>query len=481
MLRAAAVVGVSLTVGLLAARPAVAEVTVVEKNGWSFFIDGRINAFFSQGVGDDFPRATPNPNAPLVINGVTTPQPAHTVIGSGQPFTAGFSSDVGTSDNKYQSARVRSGFLGSIIAFGTRHAVTETTTVKGYISLWGTAEAYGRDRTQDLGNGKTKGFDVREGYINFDGPWGAFTAGHQAGLLGGISTEIDYLYGHNFGLGLPCLDVFYPTCGHIGTGALGPGFAPGFTYTTPSLHGIRLKAGFYDPVRLLGIWERVPYPRPEGSLTYEHEFSPRLRLKLAAEGMYQSMQALGDDGSIDPRNKATEVWGLAGGGRLEAGFFRLGLSAFRGKGLGIYVALQNSGSTFSNVTKQFRYFTGYYAQTAFVFGRLQLSGGLGITIDDQLAADKNQDYSTSGLKSQTGGSLGVYYSVSEHVVIGLDYFGFQTKWWGAPNSTFTVDAAGNLVMDPVTGQPQVTIIPGAPLTPEKQLIHFINLGATFHW
>src|SRR5262249_29714531 len=155
-------------------------------------------------------------------------------------------------------------------------------------------------------------------------------------------TEIDFLYAHNFGLGLPCLEIYYPTCGHIGTGALGPGFAAGFTYVTPSLAGLRIKAGLYDPVRLLGVWEPVPYPRPEGAIWYERRFSPRLLVKVQAEGMYQYMGQIGGAkvGRPEELHSSDQVWGVAGGGRVEAGPLRFGISAFRGKGLGTYVALQ---------------------------------------------------------------------------------------------------------------------------------------------
>jgi len=330
--------------------------------------------------------------------------------------------------------------------------------------LWGTAEAFSRDRVLDIGNSSTKGFDVREGYVSFEGPWGTAGVGHQSGIFGGIGTEIDYLYAHAYGLGLPCLDVYYPTCGHVGTGAMSPGFAPGFVYTTPDINGVKVKVGLYDPVRLLGIWERVPYPRPEAALTYERRISPGLAFKLQTEGMYQPMKQLGG-------TDETSVWGVAAGGRLEAGPFRLGLSGFRGRGLGVYVALQNAGSTFSNITKELRYFTGLYGQTAYVTGPWQFSLGLGRLIDDQLTTDKN-DPSTSELKSQTGASAVINYAVTSNLVVDVDYFFFRTDWWGAPNSIFNgTDANGN---------PIVQILPGY-LTPEKQVISFINIGATFHW
>lgn len=460
--------GVTVGALLLTSRHASADLTLLEHDGWTFFTDGRINSYFSAAAGDDFPAPTPQPNvdpatgmklshAPLTVN--------HGVIGTGgQYFTAGFPNDQGFNGN-YFGTRVRSGFLGSIIAFGMKKQVTEWTTVKSYMSLWGTSEAYARDRTQDAGMSTSKGFDAREAWIGLDGPWGSLTAGRQSGILGGISTEIDFLYAHNFAVGLPCLEIYYPTCGHIGTGALGPGFAAGFTYVTPSLAGLRIKLGLYDPVRLLGAWERVPYPRPEGAIWYERRFSPKLLVKVQGEGMYQYMDQLGDNASMGYPLK-DKVWGLAGGGRLEAGPLRFGISAFRGKGLGTYVALQNAGSTFRSAAPyQFRYFTGYYAQLAAVFGREQVSLGAGRVKDDLLPDDKI-DSGNSNLKYQSGVSAVFAHRVTENLIVALDYFLFRTDWWGAPLTT--TDATGKLV--------NVGMLPG-----EKQVVHFINLGATFHW
>jgi len=235
----------SFTLGalLLAPRPAAADLTLFDSDGWTFFTDGRINSFLSLGFGDDFPnRDTTDPT-----------KLADPVGGGGQYFTAGFPNDQGY-NHKFYGARVRSGFLGSIIAFGVKRQVTEWTSIKSYVSMWGTSESFARDRNNDAGLSTSKGFDMREGWVSVDGLWGSFVGGRQSGIMGGISTEIDFLYGHNFGVGLPCLEIYYPTCGHIGTGALGPGFAAGFSYLTPSLSGLRVKAALYDPVRLLGVW-----------------------------------------------------------------------------------------------------------------------------------------------------------------------------------------------------------------------------------
>lgn len=433
------------------AQTAHAEITLAEAKGFKFFTEGRVNTFASIGAGDEFPVASPNPDG----------GPPHSVVGETALYAQGQNTDQDDVHGKYLAVRGRNGFLGTVLALGMRKAVTAGTEVKGYVSLWGHAESYNRDRSN------FSDFDVREGYMTFDGPWGSLTAGRALGLFGRISTEIDFNYGHNYGLGYPCGDAQGPTCGHIGTGVMFPGFAAGFQYSSPALAGFKLHAGLYDPVRLLGAWNRANIARPEGALSYENKLGGRGLLKLQVEGMWQPISRLvvSTDPAAPKTLRTDAVWGAAAGARLEVGPVRFGAAAFRGKGLGQYYALQNSPVVFGP-TYDVRSFTGVYAQGALVLGALQLSAGVGQVSVDQLEYDKT-DPTLSNAKSQTGVSLAAYYAVNEMLVLGLDYFRFQADWYGAPRSS--VDAGGN------------TVLLGGYITPERQVVSYINAGATFHW
>lgn len=462
----AAWTGLSFLAAMVVTSAAAAEVTLAEKDGWTFFADGRINTFVSVGFGDGFPEPLP---VPLDAAGNPTRQD-YAVLGSG----AGWSIKATTlesTDGNYFAMRSRSGFMGTIFGFGLKRKLTETTTAKGYVGVWSTAEAPNRDKQQTLST------DVRVGYVSFDGPWGGFVAGRDLGLFGRISTETDFLYGHNFGLGLPCMDNGgNPTCGHVGTGVIGAGFGSGFAYSTPSLGGFTLKAGLYDPVRILGGWDKAPYLRPEAQLAFETPLGEKGLVKFAVEGIWQKLTDIRDE--PEPHDVSTDIWGVAGGGRFEYGPVRLGLSAWHGKGLGFYTALQNDPVMYDLGVKpgELRTFTGYYGQSALVFGPAQFSLGAGMATVDQLEKDKvNPALST--YKSQTGISAGVFYSVSDNVVVGLDYFRLMMRWYGARNHHFQ-DPDG-LDTDPENDF-NVVLDPGV-INAEKLDIDFINAGVTFHW
>lgn len=438
---------------LLVAQPARAEVTLAEARGFQLFTEGRINTFASVGFGDEFPTPSPNPNG----------EPTHTVVGGSALYAQGQNTDQDDARNEYFAIRGRNGFLGTVLGLGMRKRLTESSNVKGFVALWGHAETFNRDRAN------FSDFDVREGYAAFDGPWGTLTAGRTLGLFGRISTEIDFEYGHNYGLGYPCGDAQGPTCGHIGTGVMFPGFAAGFQYSTPSVSGFALHAGVYDPVRLLGAWNRAPIARPEAAASFETKLPSQGLLKLQVEAMWQPISRLETSAETPGTRKLIRdaVWGAAGGARVEYGPARLGAAVFHGKGLGQYYALQNSPAVFSPISYEVRKFTGVYAQGALVLGPLQLSAGAGRVTIDQLRVDE-QDATVSNAKSQLGLSLAAYYSVSDSLVLGLDYFRFQADWYGAPNSA----------KDPATN---VTVILPGYIQPEQQVVSYINAGATLHW
>jgi len=405
---------------------AAGDVTLVEKDGWEMFTNGRINAFASYGNGDGFPTST-----------------THEVVGG-----AGYSTMQSDTSNHYSAMRIRSGFVSNVFGFGFKKQIAEGTTLRGYLGLWTTVETFDRNKWLIVNP------DAREGYVKIDGPWGGVLVGRSLGLFGRGSTQVNYDFAHGYGLGFPCDDKLGPTCGHIGTGVMFPGFAAGFVYNTPSLAGLQLSVGIYDPVQLLGAWERTPYLRPEAALTYDAPLGENAKFRAWVEGVYQPLarqkleQVTDPDGTMrdvlsDP---TTVAKGVAGGLRGEVGPVRLGVAAFHGPGLGLYYALQNSPANFNAVTKELRTFDGFYAQSALVFGPVRISAGAGVARVHLMASEK--DVTTYSVpKQQIGISGGLYYNITDHLILAGEYFRFRAEWYLG----------------------------------ESQTLHFVNAGLTATW
>jgi hypothetical protein len=469
--------GLCLAACLFWSRGARAEVTLIEQDGWTFSFDGRVNAFLSGESGNDFPNPTPDPNA------ADPTQPSHTVMGGNSGNGIG---DVGwrssfqnDANNKFRSARIRSGMYPNILGFGLARRLSETTTIKAYVSLWSTVETLGRDKWAPVIA------EAREGYFTATGTtWGSLRVGRMMGWMGRTSYEIDSLYGHGYGLGLPCTDGLGPACGHIGTGVLFPGYSAGVSYSTPEAGGMQLHLGIYDPLTFTASpgqnWGRAAFVRPEGSITFARDLGPWARIKIGVEGLFQPLERVrvATDMTTTPatttlHNETTSIWGVSGGARVEAGPLRLGASAFRGRGVGLGYAGQRSSATADDdvsssavpgqPTFALRTFTGYYGQIAFVSGPFHVAAGYGQGLVDQLPIDKINPH-LSVLHSQTGISGALYYHISDSVVFGIDYFRYVASWYGAP------------IVDPNTGAAT-----GGKLRGEKQTIDFLNVGATYHW
>jgi hypothetical protein len=401
-LRAAVIFGFSVVSCCLLSRSARAEVELVEKNGWSVFSDGRFNGFLSYAFGDAYPRGPADQSYSLVDGG-------------GLDTT-----NQADQNNKFSSMRIRSGFMGNVLGFGVKRDIGDGTTLKGYFGIWSTIET---NRTRFL----PINADVREGYLKLEGSWGNLLVGRALGLFSRGSVEIDYLYGHGYGLGYPCVTSDPgPTCGHIGFGVLFPFFAAGMVYSTPKLAGFTLTAGLYDPVVLAGKWERTPYPRPEAELAYDASLGDVGKLHGFVTALWQKLGRR--DSSV-----STDVKGIAGGGRIELGPFRLGVAAFTGPGLGFSYAIQNSQANYRTSTDpaqdgQLRTFDGLYVQSGLALGKVDLAAGWGRARDHLLDIEVN-DPLFSVPKEQRGISAGVFYHVNDYLTWGLDYFRADFSWY----------------------------------------------------
>ncbi len=393
-------------------------------DGWEIYTSGRVGAFGELVHGDAQPPKLDGRPSPTQDGITVQTGPGPNGENNGAPATA---------------SRVRSGFLGNILTLGVRRKISDYTTISGQISIWATAETDG-ERTY-LRNYT----DEREGFLKVDGPGGALTVGRQLSLFSRGATEIDFLYGHQFGVGAPGgFNDLGPSGGHIGYGVLAAVFAAGIVYATPSFNGLKLTVGYFDPGALVGVhWARTKLGRGETEATYDADFGGANKLHVFANGAYQKLYGAQSTDSV-------AIYGAGAGARLEVGPFHVGVSGQTGKGLGINYFLNGGDSLFNANTYEMRGFDGAYVQTQLALTKFDFNLGWGVTRLHQLTADIDPQYFVPGqnyptisyLKSQMGISAVVVYHVTPNLHAALDYFRSDQRWWQGEKQILSAYNAG---------------------------------------
>lgn len=417
--------GLAFTPLLFGTVNAHAEVIVSQPaDGWEIYTAGRVGAFAELVDGDAQPPQQPG-RPRVTADGITVQTgPGPNGENNGAHATA---------------SRVRSGFLGNILTLGVRRKLTDYTTLSGQISIWATAET-DSERTY------LRNFtDEREAFLKVDGPGGALTVGRQLSLFSRGATEIDFLYGHQFGVGAPGgFNDFGPSGGHIGYGVLASVFAAGIVYATPSFSGLKVTVGYFDPGTLVGqYWARTKLGRGETEATYDVDLGNKNKVHVFANGAYQKLYGAQTADS-------TSVYGVGGGARLEVGPFHVGVAGHTGKGLGINYFLNGSDSLLNGSTNELRSFDGAYVQTQLQLSKFDFNVGWGITRLHQLTADIDPKYfidgqnypTTSYLKSQMGISAVVVYHITPNFHAALDYFRSDQRWWQGEKQILSAYNAG---------------------------------------
>jgi len=450
---------------------AAAEITLVEKDGWTVYMNGRVQAFLNYNKGDGYPKNAVidgNGNGPeLIGGGQQDPADIYTEHADGAPPT-----DPG----KVEELRIRTGFVGNVLGFGIKKKINDTTEVLAYTAVTTYIDSTNRRKYEVIRP------DWRESYLKLSGRWGSVLAGRTGTLFSRGATEITYLYGFKYGLGWPgnvnSTSGSGPGAGAVGFGVLANGFGAGIVYATPDLSGLQVSVGAYDANALVGagVWERLKWPRAETEITYERKFSSTGMFKLFANGAWQKIY------NRENAANATIIGGGAGG-RVEVGPVRFGVAGHRGKGVGMDFALQPSPAIWDSRDPRdpkLRTFTGVYAQAMVSATKaLDIAVGAGQTSVAQNPEDKADIKDDDGnpatpsatdgsapsgidsvsyvtIKSQTGINGSVTVHLSENVHLAFEYFRAMFEWYKP--------------------------IPSGPATIQpKQNFHVINAGITYAW
>jgi hypothetical protein len=419
-------------------RSARAEIVLGNEGGWNVSTDGRVNTFISVARGTGIP--------------------------AGQADRAGAGTkDTMDKDNNISAIRVRNGFMTSILGMTVRKEVSPNFKVSARVGLW-----------MNLGGSRTKNtpglIDPRELYGKIEGNWGSVLAGSDLALFGRGGIMVDALIAHDYGMGYPCLieNASGGACGMAAFGAIFPGFEPGFVYTTPSVIGLQLALGAYDPATIAsGQLNRASQPRWEAELSYGF----RQKLRIFASGFWQVMEGTIPDpaGPIGTQKDLhVNAWGGQAGFMLVLGPVMLGGAAFEGAGLSpiTHVDEHQTSSDGDGVLRRSR---GAFGMGAFTISaiRLKIAGGAGIFHVDKTKNDPDAINSLGAgqnpqvLKQNVGGTLGLYQWTGP-VQFALEYFRAEHIWYeygqAHPDNPNLVDIK----------RPQ-------------QAVNFINAGMTVVW
>jgi hypothetical protein len=396
--------------GVLFARPAVADVTIIKTDQWEAYTTGRVDGFFSYGFGDANP-------IPLMMGEDIPPGGGLDVGSNAMPkFNAAGMNIQGT----FQSMRLMSGFIPNVFGFGLRRRINEDTTLKAYISLWATIQSDGQRKTNPVTT------DAREGYLQVDGPWGSVVAGRALDLFSRGATQNNFLYGFGYGAGMGDVDGIGTASGLIGFGVMASFFSPGLVYATPLLGGLQLSAGIYDATPLQGTYEATRWARPESELTYDLQ-SGAFKMHLFANGEYQKVYRPGS-------NASATSWGVGYGGRFEIGSVHLGLAGNYGPGLGLAYALE-PGSISVSQNYTLRKFDGYSALLQFSQPKFDINLGVGMSRAFELQEDINMNYSV--LTRQIGYSAAFVWHFTDYLHYDIDVLHGDAAWYLGEKQQYT--------------------------------------------
>jgi len=363
--------------------PASAEITIYDKEGTTFGVDGSFNTFYVHSDSDNELAGT----------------------------------------DRTQS-RVKMGFLPNWIGFNFSKQV-------GDLKLGGRSSFWVSINDSDDLNGGTHGItdtgiDVRQFYATVDGDWGQVLLGKDFGLFSRSNIFLDEIllgYGNvsdTFGL----IDGANVSFGNIGTGYIYPMPAAQITYRSPDLAGFKLAVGLIDPSRTAAAGEEK-LPRLEGELTYAYTFEKGWVTPWVGF-LTQTSESTTGSADVDSRGLSYGVHAsYAGLGLHLSGFTASGLGFLLGPGpdttLGLPI-VEAGDEVDSN---------GYLLQASYILGPARLVGSYG----------KNELEAATPWENDTvTGAL--FYSINDNLKLVAEYNVNTISIGAAEEETKTIALGG---------------------------------------
>jgi predicted porin len=328
-------------------------------------------------------------------------------------------------DSSLSNSNIRSGFIGTQMAFGLNRQVTPTTHIESLLAI--NVNGINNNRGQE----HIKGVDYREAWASLVTPYGALKFGRMFGLFASASAAVQVLAWRT-GVGHPCfMNISGISCGSTGAGPLYPGFDAALRYVSPRFGGVQFNVSVVDPTVGPGM-KFSPYPRVDTDVNVD------LTLGLARiRGWFQTMfNRIGNttppsgmmDGTLTMRN----IWGVMGGGILNVGPGVIGGGVWTGKGVGERVPLETadvSNPISYDQSLNLREFRGFFGNAGIAdLGPFSLTAGGGVLFVKPTSVDTNADTApNSVLKNQWEYHVTASYRY-DAVVFNVEYMHWQTHW-----------------------------------------------------
>ena len=381
-----AVAGVALATAYAA--PADAKVTLMadEPSGWSFSVDGNVNAFYVYSTGK---------NANLL---------------SGQ------TARTSTGDN----SRIQTGLLPSKFGFGVQGPASNGVQLRGYFGLY--------PQIQNASTKTARGaqIDMREIYAAASGDFGEFLFGRTLSLFQRNAIVQDMTL---FGVGATADNVGNggTTLGRIGFGYVYPDFNASFRYTTPSYNGTTLSVGLYDPSAIKTSTSggsestftanEADLPRLEGELNISLAGLPGSNLVVS--GMVQEAQptAAGKGG------EEIEAHGVHVGGTLVGGPVAFTAHYYTGECLGITLQMDAGAMSGDGVCRDH---DGYYVQGTYNYGAGKVGVSWGGSYQDKAGNDGGIFDVTEKQEMYT---VGIYHNAAPEWLWVAEYSHAEQDWY----------------------------------------------------
>ena len=383
-------IGLATCAALAGTQAAKAELTLYDKDGWTVKHDGRAQGFYMLSVGD----TEPSPTDPPVID-----------------FDF-LSTSAGNGDNHFTSSRFRSGWTGGRFNWKVTNQVSADTKMSAYLGI-----AYSIS-TQNSPANTNNLWDIRNGFLEVEAPWGDVIVGRSVGLytLGSIIHTIN-LTSAAVGLGNTCgTGGDNLSCYTSGYGVKFPGFWAGFFYTTPDLGGLKIKVAALDPIAVgqdpaMGAapdsqaWGRTPLPHFQTLITYNVTAGP-VKVSPHFNGFWQRVGRAGTNEWRDPM----------GGGLgldVELGPVKVGGGGSIEHGTNLYVPLV--GRETIDGDGNLRNGVGFYADAMVTVGPVDLSAGYGQSGLKRTSFDEAQNLNINKLQGNIHGA--VQYHISSLTLV----------------------------------------------------------------